>query len=91
MHLPHRELATAVGELARILCPDGRVIISYLAIPTTMRRVDGRLYTALSVDALHTLLVQAGMRLLATEEQADAAREGMVWYTWAGACEEGIT
>jgi SAM-dependent methyltransferase len=84
MHLPHRELATAVGELARILCPDGRVIISYLATPTTMRRADGRLYTALSVDALPTLLVGVGMRLLAAEEQADAAREGMVWYTLAG-------
>jgi hypothetical protein len=36
------------------------------------------------VDALHTLLVGAGMRLLAAEEQADAAREGGVYVGGGG-------
>lgn len=84
MHLPHSEIASAIGNLSRIVRPGGRLIVSYLATAATKRRADGRLFTALSGDALHTLFERAGLAVLAIEMQADATRVGVQWLTLVG-------
>ncbi len=84
MHLPHNETAAAIGNLARIVRPGGRVVVSYLATAATKRRDDGRLFTALNRDALYALFERTGLAVLAIEMQADATRVGVQWLTLAG-------
>lgn len=84
MHLPSSDIAHALENLARIVRPGGQLVLSYLAASATERRADGRLYTALSADALHALLEQVGIHICETELQEDATRVGLQWWSIAG-------
>lgn len=80
MHLHRDAIPTALCNLARILCPRGRLLLSYRHSQTpTEREPDGRLFTAIAPDALPALLHNAGFSLLTTEQQPDATRPDIQW------------
>lgn len=85
MHLPQHEIATALVHLARIVRRGGRVLLSYRASGDMQEReADGRLFTPLAADTLHTMVEAAGLRVLESILQPDATREGVAWLTLAG-------
>ena len=80
MHLRREELITAVLNIARILKPDGRLILSYR--PSTSigdREPDGRLYTTIQPGKLILLLESAGLRVAVSGTQPDAHRPDIQW------------
>ncbi len=91
MHLPRGAIAPAVGSLARILRPGGRVLLSYRASDDVGERAeDGRLFTPMVAEAWPALLAGAGLRVRATAYQDDATRAGVCWLTLAGEREDGV-
>ncbi len=83
MHVPAAELISATINLARIMRPGGRLIISYRTPPPEGERaLDGRLYTWLPPARLTLLLESSGLRVLLCEETADPHRPGIRWFNF---------
>ncbi|WP_298819115.1 class I SAM-dependent methyltransferase [Chloroflexus sp.] len=81
MHIPAAALISATINLARIMRPAGRLIISYRTPPPEGERaLDGRLYTWLPPARLTLLLESSGLRVLFTEETPDPQRPGIRWF-----------
>lgn len=85
MHLPAAELISAAVNLARILRPGGRLIVSYRTPPPDGERApDGRLYTTIPPARLTLLLESVGLRVLLVEEVPDNSRPGIQWINVVG-------
>ncbi|WP_322488804.1 class I SAM-dependent methyltransferase [Chloroflexus sp.] len=85
MHLPIAELTGATVNLARILRPGGRLIVSYRTPPPDGERTpDGRLYTDIPLTHFILLLESVGMRVLVVEEAPDTSRPGIQWINVVG-------
>jgi ubiquinone/menaquinone biosynthesis C-methylase UbiE len=80
MHLHRNDIPIAIANLARILQANGRLLISYRQSQSpTEREPDGRLFTALTLDTLLTMMHSTGLRMVITEQQADVMRAGLWW------------
>ncbi len=81
MHLPAAELISAAINLARIMRPGGRLIVSYRTPPPEGERaLDGRLYTWIPPSRLILLLESSGLRVLLSEEMPDSNRSDVRWF-----------
>lgn len=80
MHLPQASLPAALGGLARILTPGGRLVLTYrgsqVAAP---REPDGRLYSPIEPGELAQRCATVGLRVLHQAAEADGGRAGVVW------------
>jgi SAM-dependent methyltransferase len=82
MHLPRTQVATAVSNLARILRPGGRLMLSFRASTgTDEREPDERLFTPIHPGRLTLALEAAGLHLIMREEYDGALRPGVRWTT----------
>lgn len=80
MHLPASELPAAFRNLARVLQPGGRLLLSVRSSQgNTMREADGRLFTPLSRDALTQQLDAVGIHVQHIRDNADIYRKGITW------------
>jgi SAM-dependent methyltransferase len=76
MHLRREDLGSAVGNLARVLRPGGRLLLAYRSSEAEgQREADGRLFTAILPGELTLLLEAAGMRTVRATEQAERSIE----------------
>ncbi|NPV69881.1 MAG: methyltransferase domain-containing protein [Firmicutes bacterium] len=81
MHLPRQDLITAAFNLARILKPGGRLILTYRPSQADgEREADGRLYTSIPPGKLVLLLESTGLKNLAVVKQRDAWRPEIAWH-----------
>lgn len=81
MHLPAAELIGAAINLARILRPGGRLIVSYRTPPPEGERAhDGRLYTVIPPARLMLLLESSGLQILFSEDLPDPHRPSIRWF-----------
>lgn len=82
MHLPQHSLAAAIGALARVLRPGGRLLASYrTGAGGALREPDGRLFTPIVPDQLRALLADAGLHLVHARDEPDPYRSGVQWHT----------
>lgn len=80
MHLHCDDIPIAIANLARILQTGGRLLISYRQSQSpTEREPDGRLFTSFALDTLIAMFHSTGLRVLTTEQQADATRPDIWW------------
>lgn len=87
MHVPREDLITAILNLARILKPGGRLILTYRRSRVDgERESDGRLYTDIPPGKMALLLESAGFGNVLRLTQPDSARNDIVWYVFA--CEK---
>lgn len=92
MHLPSSALPVALANLARILRPGGRLVISYRNSRTVEEREDdGRLFSFIDPVTLHETLRIAGLRQIDAVEELDEARPGIVWRAAAAAKGASVT
>jgi SAM-dependent methyltransferase/5-methylcytosine-specific restriction endonuclease McrA len=81
MHLPRQDLISAAFNIARILKPGGRLILTFRPSQADQEREsDGRLYTGISPGKLVLLLESTGLENLAVMRQYDAWRPDIVWH-----------
>ncbi|MDF1566009.1 MAG: class I SAM-dependent methyltransferase [Deltaproteobacteria bacterium] len=84
-HLPLEDLPAAAKTLARLLAPEGRLLISLpVDRPVDDQRRDrfDRLFSGLRADALAALLAPRGLRELRREHSRDAlGRDHTTWVT----------
>ncbi len=81
MHLHREDIITAVLSLARILKPEGRLLISFRASRSEEEREpDGRLFTLIHPGKMTLLLESAGLQVVRTEEQPDGTRPDVHWH-----------
>ncbi len=81
MHLQREDLIGAALNLARILQPGGRLILSYRASRTGgEREPDGRLFTPIPPGRLALLLESAGMQMVSMTDQVDSVRSDVRWH-----------
>lgn len=80
MHLPGEDLITAAINLARVLRPGGRIVLSVRASKGGQdREPDGRLFTPIPGGKLKLLLESVGLQVLHHATQADASRPDVSW------------
>ena len=80
MHLPRAQLAAAVANLARVLRPGGRLVLSFRGTKDGgEREPDGRLFTPIRPDRLASTLGVAGLRVLLREPYDGALRPDLRW------------
>ena len=83
MHLVRDDIPTAIRHLARILQPDGRLLLSYRSSSQEYEREsDGRLFTALPAKECAAMLNDAGLHIDTMTEQGDAYRERIRWFVF---------
>ncbi|MGE5483846.1 MAG: methyltransferase domain-containing protein [Ignavibacteriales bacterium] len=88
MHLARQDLIAGAFNLARILKPGGRLIVTYRpGAGGSEREADGRLYTGIPPGKLVLLLESTGLKSLAVLKQADAWRPNVTWHVIV--CEKG--
>jgi len=81
MHVRREDLITAVLNLARILKPGGRLVISVWGSRSEAEReADGRLFTALPPGKLALLLESAGLQVIHREQTPDTIRANVAWW-----------
>lgn len=78
MHLAEDQIADAVANLVRITTAGGVIIISFRGTNSKDHRENGKLYSAIELDKLISLFVQAGTVLLHREKDYQEDR-GMEW------------
>ncbi len=80
MHVGREHLITAVINLARILKPSGRLIVSYRSSSGgDEREDDGRLFTAIPPGKLALLFEASGLQVVERLTQPDTSRPGLEW------------
>jgi len=80
MHLRREDLNGCVINLARVLRPAGRLILTYRdSREGDEREADGRLFTAIPVGKLVLLLESAGFPVVDTRRQDDSVRPDVKW------------
>jgi len=80
MHLDKNETPSALQNLARILQPKGRLVVSFRGSQDEAEReADGRLYTRVQVDEMTAWMVAAGLKVLVAETLPDPVRSGGEW------------
>ncbi|MDQ2682234.1 MAG: class I SAM-dependent methyltransferase [Chloroflexota bacterium] len=85
MHVPPESLAAAVANLARIVAPGGRLIVSWRrGKDNAEREDDGRLFNPIEVDELAGHFAAAGVTQVETWTEPDQNRPGLEWTTWIG-------
>jgi SAM-dependent methyltransferase len=83
MHVRREDLITAVLNLARILIPGGRLVLSYRYSQNFQeeREADGRLFTTIPIGRLILLLESAGFQILLSTETSDQQRPHLFWHS----------
>ncbi len=80
MHLSKTETPTAVQNLARIMQPTGRLIVSFRGSQDEEEReADGRLYTRIQLDEMTAWMEAADLKVLVAETLPDPVRSGGEW------------
>lgn len=80
MHVRREDLITAVMGLARLLVPEGRLVLSWRASRAgEEREPDGRLYTEIPAGKMTLLLESVGLRVIHTEVQPDPLVSAVEW------------
>jgi SAM-dependent methyltransferase len=80
MHVPERELTKAAANLARILRPGGRLLLSYRASRgPEAREEDDRLFTPIDPESFGRTLDGVGLSVVRREAIPETARPGVVW------------
>lgn len=80
MHFAKSETPAALQNLARILRPTGRLVVSFRGSQDVAEReTDGRLYTRLGLEEMMQWMEAAGLRVLAAETLPDPVRPGGEW------------
>lgn len=83
MHLMQDDIPLAINNMARILQPDGRLLLSYRSSSQEQgRESDGRLFTALPTEGCVTILESAGLHVDTATEQEDSYRERIRWFVF---------
>ena len=81
MHLPREQLGPSIRSLARILRPDGRLILAYRETrDETLREADGRLFSLIERLSLVSLLGEDGLEILLYEERPGPADANVTWH-----------
>jgi SAM-dependent methyltransferase len=81
MHLPQASLPAALAGLARILVPEGRLVLTYRGSQATApREADGRLYSPIEAHELARHCASVGLRMLHQTAAADGGRAGVLWH-----------
>lgn len=81
MHVSREDLITAVLNLARILRPGGRLLVSVRGSRTeSEREADGRLFTELPPGKLALLMESAGLQVIYREQMPDTTRPEVSWW-----------
>jgi SAM-dependent methyltransferase len=82
MHLPSAEIKPALTNLARILRPDGRLVLSVRSSRSdSEREPDGRLFTPLPTEHLRRLLLDSGFGNIFLSSEEDTCRREIMWRT----------
>jgi ubiquinone/menaquinone biosynthesis C-methylase UbiE len=82
MHLPHNAIPGALHNLARILRPGGRLMLTYRNSRNDGEREDdGRLFTAITLVDLERRMSAEGLNILHTGEIPETRRAGITWNT----------
>lgn len=80
MHLRREDLITACMNLARILKPNGRLLLSYRASREgEERESDGRLFTSIPAGKLILLMESVGLRVIMETRQPDTTSPDVSW------------
>jgi 2-polyprenyl-3-methyl-5-hydroxy-6-metoxy-1,4-benzoquinol methylase len=80
MHLSKTETPTALRNLARIMRPGGRLIVSFRGSQDVEEReADGRLYTRIQLDEMMSWMEAADLKVLVSETIPDPVRIGGEW------------
>ena len=80
MHLPLESISLAIANLARILRPGGRLILTYRrSRGGEEREDDGRLFIPIPPELLDNALRDSGMTVLHRSQNEDQSRPGVVW------------
>jgi SAM-dependent methyltransferase len=80
MHLPLESIPSAIANLARILRPGGRLVMSYRrSRDGAEREDDGRLFTPIPPQLLTRSLQAAGLTELHQSTNEDTNRPGVTW------------
>lgn len=77
MHLPKAELPIAIHNLARILKPEGRLLVAFRPSKAqSEREADGRLFTPISLSEMTEWMTAARLQILeaATHQDSDDPR-----------------
>jgi SAM-dependent methyltransferase len=85
MHLPAQQLPAAVQNLSRIMAPSGRLIVSWR--PTEdgeLREANGRLFSPITIEHFRELASDSGLGEIATWDEDDAGRPGLIRTHWVG-------
>ena len=81
MHVHRESIITAVLNLARILRPRGRLLLSFRASRSAgEREPDGRLFTFIHPGKMILLLESAGLRVVTAVDQPDESRPDVLWH-----------
>jgi len=79
MHLHRENIITAMLNLARVLRPKGRLLISFRAcLSEDEREPDGRLFTFIHPGKMTLLLESAGLRVVTAVDQPDGSRPNII-------------
>lgn len=80
MHLPLPAASQALAQLARVLRPGGRLLLSYRSSAVAAEREpDGRLFTPLPLAMVQHDLIAAGFQIQQARQQADSYRSRVQW------------
>jgi ubiquinone/menaquinone biosynthesis C-methylase UbiE len=80
MHLDKSETPKALKNLARIIKPTGRLVVSFRGSQDEEEReADGRLYTRIALDEITAWMEAAGLQVRVAETLPDPVRIGGEW------------
>ena len=80
MHLPDHSVARSIMNLARILRPGGRLLLTFRTSNNQQNREDdGRLFTPISRTMLESAFFDANLRLLDQRTNEDPTRPSVIW------------
>ena len=80
MHLPLDSIFGSFVNLARILRPGGRLVLTFRTSNNQRdREDDGRLFTPISTELVDTSLRDADLELISRETNEDPSRPGIIW------------
>ncbi|RRR72277.1 MAG: methyltransferase domain-containing protein [Candidatus Viridilinea halotolerans] len=81
MHLPAASIPSAIANLARIMAPAGRLLLTYRASAAEgAREADGRLYSPITSAELAAYCKTTGLQVQHQASSADGGRPGVVWH-----------
>jgi len=80
MHLPIESISIAFVNIARILKPQGLVIISIRqSVSQSTRESDGRLFTSMTNEFICNTAQQTGLHIIHQYTEPDSQRSGIIW------------